>query len=73
MKHTKFGEFELRKKQKRSGKKYEKMGYVGKRYEQEVLERCELCNIVCNGKYQYEGHINGKRHKIAVIKSEKSM
>jgi len=35
--------------------------------------RCELCDTTCNGKVQYEGHINGKQHQMAVERREKDM
>jgi len=35
--------------------------------------RCELCDTTCNGKVQYEGHMNGKQHQMAVERREKVM
>merc|ERR1712060_937375 len=35
--------------------------------------RCELCDTTCNGKVQYEGHMNGKQHQMAVERREKDM
>jgi len=35
--------------------------------------RCELCDTTCNGKVQYEGHMNGKQHQLAVERREKVM
>lgn len=28
--------------------------------------RCDLCDTTCNGKVQYEGHMNGKQHQMAL-------
>jgi len=73
VKFTKNGEFGLRSKWKRTSRKYEKPRFVGKRYDQEIPVRCELCNIICSGKFQFKEHINGKRHKIAVRKVTNSL
>jgi len=55
---------------KMKGTKIEKRRSYGKR-QQVLLLRCELCNITCNGNLQYVGHINGKRHQMAVEQKEK--
>jgi len=35
--------------------------------------RCELCDTTCNGKVQYEGHMNGKQHQMALERREKDV
>jgi len=35
--------------------------------------RCELCDTTCNGKVQYEGHMNGKQHQMALERRHKDM
>jgi len=35
--------------------------------------RCELCDTTCNGKVQYEGHMNGKQHQLALERREQDM
>jgi len=35
--------------------------------------RCELCDTTCNGKVQYEGHMNGKQHQMALERRQKDM
>jgi len=35
--------------------------------------RCELCDTTCNGIVQYEGHMNGKQHQMALERREKDV
>jgi len=35
-------------------------------------KNCDICKVVLNGKYEYDGHMNGKRHMKELRKNELS-